>query len=100
MFKKFLILIPFALAIGTMQAEAFTATLPLIVHENQQSYGQLLSTHSMSLADRYPNASVNTVFKNNILLTLSYMSGDVKNSSQINWTTVTKPTTYVLTLEP
>lgn len=100
MFKKLLILIPFALAIGTMQAEAFTATVPLFVHEKQQSYGQLLASHSMSLGDRYPIPSVNTVFKNNILLTLAYMSGAVKNSSQINWTDVTKPSMYVMTLQP
>ena len=100
LFKKFLILIPFALSIGTMQAEAFTATMPLLVHESQSSFGQLLSTHTMSLADRYPVPSVNTVFKNNILLTVAYLSGAVKNPSQINWNTVTAPSEYVLTLQP
>lgn len=100
LFKKFLILIPFALAIGTMQAEAFTATLPLVIQKDQQSLGQLLSSHSMSLDDRYPVPSVNKVFKDNILLTLAYMSGAVKNSSQINWDSVRKPSQYVMTLNP
>ncbi len=100
LFKKFLILIPFALAIGTMQAEAFTATLPYVIQKEQQSYGQLLATRGMSLDDRYPVASVNKVFKDNILLTLAYMSGSVKNAQQINWDAVRKPTQYVLTLQP
>jgi hypothetical protein len=98
--KKLFILIPFALSIGTMQAEAFTATMPYIMQESQPTYGQLLATHTMSLADRYPVPSVNTVFKNNILLTLAYMSGAVKNPSQINWNSVTAPSEYVMTLQP
>ncbi len=100
LFKKLLILIPFALAIGTMQAEAFTATLPIIMQKNQESLGQLLASHSMSLADRYPVPSVNEVFKNNILLTLAYMSGTVKVPSQINWDNLHKPFRYEMTLQP
>ena len=100
LFKKLLILIPFALAIGTMQAEAFTATLPLVVHNEQPSMGQLIRSESMSLDDRYPIPSVNKVFKDNILLTLAYMSGAVKNASQVNWEAVRKPSQYVMTLQP
>ena len=100
MFKKLLILIPFALAIGTMQAEAFTATVPYSMQQNQQTMGQLLASHSMSLDDRYPIKSVSDVFKNNILLTLSYMSGTVKSANQINWDAIQKSTSYTLTLQP
>lgn len=100
MFKKLLIIIPFALAIGTMQAQAFTATLPLIMAGKQQSPSQLLAHQSMSLADRYAVPSVNDVFRDNILLTLAYMSGTVKNANQINWDVLHKPTTYTMTLQP
>ena len=99
-FKKILILIPFALAIGTMQAKAFTATLPLVVQEKTQSMGQLIGSESMSLDDRYPIPSVNKVFKDNILLTLAYMSGAVKNTDQVKWDTIRKPSRYVMTLQP
>src|SRR6185437_14588351 len=98
--KKFLVLIPFALAVGTMQAEAFTATLPLVMQKDQQSFDQLLASHSMSLNDRYPVQSVNKVFADNILLTLAYMSGTVKSTSQINWDNIHKPSQYVVTLQP
>ena len=100
LFKKFLILIPFAFAIGTMQAEAFTATFPIVTQQEKQPMGQLLSSRGMLLDDRYPIPSVNTVFKDNILLTLAYMSGAVKNSSQIDWNSVRKPSQYVMTLQP
>lgn len=100
LFKKILILIPFALAVGTMQAEAFTAAFPATVQEKQQSMGQLIGSESMSLADRYPIPSVNTVFRDNILLTLAYMSGAVTNPSQIKWDNIRKPSTYVMTLQP
>ena len=98
--KKILILIPFALAMGTIQAEAVTVTLPVFPSTQQVSQGLLLAQHSMSLDDRYPVPSVNKVFKDNILLTLAYMSGAVKNASGINWDTVRKPSTYTLTLQP
>src|SRR5579863_4003344 len=98
--KKILILIPFALAFGAMQAEAVTATNPVFTSVNQQSQGQLLAQHDMSLADRYSIASVNSVFRDNILLTLAYLSGTVKNANQVNWDVLHRPTTYTLILQP
>ena len=100
LFKKLLILIPFALAIGTMPVEAFSSTMPHVVVANQENLGQLIASRSMSLDDRYPIPSVKTVFRDNILLTLSYMSGSVKNASQVNWSEVSKPSKYVMTLKP
>lgn len=98
MFKKLLIIIPFALAIGTMQAEAFTATLPYIMPSQVSTHP--LAQHSFSLGDRYAVPSVNTVFRDNILLTMAYMSGAVKNASQINWEALHKPMSYDMTLQP
>lgn len=55
---------------------------------------------SFSLGNRYPDEWVNTVFKDNILLTLSYLDGDVHSTKDINWNDVTKPQTYSFTLNP
>jgi hypothetical protein len=60
----------------------------------------VLASHSFSLEDRYNNEFVNTVFKDNILLTLNYMSGAVKSKSEIDWDNVEKPFSYQFTLEP
>lgn len=98
--KKLLILIPLALLIGTTQAQAFTEALPSFTSAKQEAAQQLLGKESMSLGDRYAVPSVNDVFRDNILLTLAYMSGAVKSPSQINWDTLHKPTTYTMTLQP
>ncbi|HVA96723.1 MAG TPA: VanW family protein [Candidatus Acidoferrales bacterium] len=100
LFKKLLILIPFALSIGAMQAQAFNVALSSLTSVHQDSNGQLLAQHSMSLGDRYAVPSVNSVFRDNILLTLAYMSGAVTNSAQVNWDSVRRPSTYVMTLQP
>jgi VanW like protein len=100
MFKKIIILIPFALAIGVMQAEAFNSVMPNSIAVQNQTQNQLLAKHDMLMSDRYPVPSVSKVFADNILLTLGYMSGNVKNSGQINWDAVHKPATYEFTLKP
>lgn len=76
--------------------QALTAVLAL------SSGGQmhLLSTHEMSLDKRYAIPSVNNVFKDNILLTLHYLSGDVKNSKEVNWQKIESPFSYKFELEP
>ena len=60
----------------------------------------VLASRSFSMEDRYNNAFVNDVFKDNILLTLNYMDGAVKSKSDINWDNVEKPFSYQFTLEP
>ena len=60
----------------------------------------VLASHSFSLEDRYNNEFVNTVFKDNILLTLNYMDGTIKGKSDINWDNIEKPLNYEFTLEP
>ncbi len=47
-----------------------------------------LSTHDISLETRYPDTSVNEVFKDNILLTLAYMDNRVKKNRLVNWKSV------------
>lgn len=59
-----------------------------------------LASHSFSLENRYDNTFVNDVFKDNILLTLRYMNGDVKNKADISWPEVEKPLHAEFKLEP
>ncbi len=59
-----------------------------------------IASRTMSLETRYAVPSVNTVFKDNILLTLSYMRGSVKNRGEIAWDEVEKPFTYEFELKP
>lgn len=59
-----------------------------------------LAQKSMSLENRYADKWVNGVFKDNILLTMSYLKGTVKNSKDIKWEEVTKPFHYEMKLAP
>lgn len=61
---------------------------------------QLISKQKISLENRYDNTFVNDVFKDNILLNIAYMRGDVKKVSDINWGDVRKPFDYRFTLRP
>ncbi|HSW96814.1 MAG TPA: hypothetical protein VLF89_03235 [Candidatus Saccharimonadales bacterium] len=64
-----------------------------------QPQTEVLAQHEFSMADRYPVKSVSDVFKDNILLTLHYMEGDV-DPKHISWEAVEKPFTYSFTLKP
>lgn len=59
-----------------------------------------LAQKTISLEDRYNNTFVNDVFKDNMLLTLNYMDGDVKAKKDINWSDIEKPNVYQFTLNP
>ncbi|OGE27472.1 hypothetical protein A3D02_03680 [Candidatus Daviesbacteria bacterium RIFCSPHIGHO2_02_FULL_39_41] len=65
-----------------------------------RSYEVMLSSHEISLENRYPVKSVSDVFKDNILLNLSYMEGKVSSKAQINWDEIRKPFVYQFRLEP
>lgn len=60
----------------------------------------LLATHQMSLENRYEDKWVNNIFKENILLNLAYLRGDMADKSKINWDEVKKPFTYEFKLDP
>lgn len=60
----------------------------------------ILASHSFSMENRYKNTFVNDVFKDNMLLTLAYMDGSVKDKSQISWDKIEAPLHYEFTLEP
>lgn len=59
-----------------------------------------IASHTMSLENRYGNAYVNGVFKDNILLTLSYMRDSVATRGQVVWEEVEKPFIYEFELKP
>ena len=61
---------------------------------------QTLAVHQFSLGDRYPVASVNNVFKDNILLATAYATGEKLDPSSIEWNSLEKPFTYTLSLRP
>lgn len=70
-------------------------------------YAQVLAASSVALAsktfsleDRYDVPSVNTVFKDNILLTLKYMDGEIKGKGDISWDKVEAPFHAEFTLKP
>jgi len=59
-----------------------------------------LSSRSFSMEDRYNVPSVNQVFKDNILLGLKYMDGEVKSKADVSWPEVEKPFEASFTLNP
>ena len=61
---------------------------------------QIRSERIMSLENRYPNEMVNSVFKDNILLTLSYMNDRVQDRGSVEWDKIVEPQTYSMSLEP
>lgn len=61
---------------------------------------QVIADQSMSLEDRYPVPSVNTVFKDNILLSLAYLGGTQKHTASVNWDSIEEPFTYTFSLKP
>lgn len=61
---------------------------------------KIVSTHEMSLNDRYPVKSVSDVFKDNILLNMAYLENKVSDPKQINWGEVESPFNYSFTLKP
>lgn len=58
-----------------------------------------IAEHSISLNNRQPDAYVNGVFKDNILLSLAYLSGNVKSIKDINWDEIRRPQTFEFKLE-
>jgi len=60
----------------------------------------VLASREFSLANRYPEPWVNEVFKDNILLTLSYLKNGSNINKPIDWIEVKKPGRFYLTLTP
>ena len=71
-----------------------------VANSNQIQKETILSTHEMSLENRYSVASVSKVFKDNILLNMAYLDGTVSSAKDIDWTTVEQSFTSQFTLQP
>lgn len=69
-------------------------TTPVLSNE------QVVAQKEMPLGNRYPVKSVNDVFKDNILLNLAYLRGQVNSAKDIKWDEITKPFKYEFKLEP
>ena len=59
-----------------------------------------LATQQISLEKRYNDTFVNGIFKDNILLNLSYLGGKITKKEDINWENINKPYSYNFTLLP
>ncbi len=73
------------------------ATPSMDVTTVQQKY---LASQEISLEKRYENKYVNDVFKDNILLNMSYLSHKVTKKEDINWDDIREPFNYSFTLLP
>lgn len=97
---KYKLLIGFLILAAVVLSQQQIPFVPHVVEQAYSSNEQLVAKHHMSLETRYANPVINDVFKDNILLTLSYMSGRVQKASDINWDDVRAERTYEITLEP
>lgn len=59
-----------------------------------------LASRSYSMENRYNVPSVNQIFKDNILLTLKYMDGEVVAKDDISWSEIEKPFHAQFTINP
>lgn len=59
-----------------------------------------LGSASMSLDNRYGYDAPENVYKDNILLNLAYMSGEVTSKDDIDWDKIRRPFTLQFSLEP
>jgi hypothetical protein len=72
----------------------------LILNTPVEPDRKLLATRQISLEQRQPDRWVNGIFKDNILLSMAYIKGEVKSKEDIDWDKVRKPFTYELVLKP
>ncbi len=85
----------------------FSALLPLITTVTligasfSAPTEQLLASHQISLDKRaMPGSEMNQVMKDNILLNIAYLSGQVSSKEQINWEQARQPFQASFRLEP
>lgn len=100
MFKSVLML-PTLLSLTNPTPVPVSASATMVsatsVFETKSIY---LSTKSMTMNDRYNNEFVNNIFKDNILLTLDYLNGIVKNKHDIEWPSIEKAKYFGMILKP
>lgn len=81
--------------------EVITTTALLVaVFVSSVTGDSVIAQNSLSLTNRYPNEQVNRVFADNILLTLHYLKGDVKEGKNIYWDKIREPFEVSFILKP
>lgn len=79
------------LSLSTVSALPMQAPEPTVIEAGSAS---------MSLDNRYGYKAPENAYKDNILLNLAYLSGEVKSKEDINWDKIRKPFTLQFSLEP
>lgn len=87
-----LAIIPLSI-LSILGSEEYPDLLSPLLGEN------VLAQRQMSLENRYADNWVNNVFKDNILLNLAYLNGNVTSKKDINWDEVKKPSRFEFTLQ-
>lgn len=89
--------------IQTALASFLTASILTISTVSAPSVPQAqveLGSASMSLNNRYGYDAPENAYKDNILLNLAYLSGEVKSKQDIDWDKIRKPFILQFSLEP
>src|SRR6266571_9131902 len=94
MFNQTLFTLIASIVFATSSAQPII--MPVVTSHTQH----VLAVREMPMNDRYPVQVVSDVFRDNILLTISYLSGATKQGQPVDWNAVRKPFTYDLTLKP
>ena len=87
-------------ALSFATASVPSVPMPITLPISHTYEAKTLSSHEMSLGKRYDVASVNEVFKDNILLNMAYLRQEPVNPKAVDWNSVRKPFTYNFKLEP
>lgn len=74
--------------------------LPVAMPVPVKYEAKALASHEMSLDHRYDVASVNQVFKDNILLNIAYLKNEPINPKAVNWNQIEQPFSYQFSLKP
>lgn len=67
------------------------------IHSEAQAY-KVIGSRTMGMTNRHPQPYANEVYRDNILLTIAYMTGREAHGGAVDWDTVRRPGTYRWTL--
>lgn len=78
----------------------FNSTVGIIPNDGYLSSAVKLGEKTISLKKRHEIQTVNVVFKNNILLTLKYLSNEYQRNDTPDWNQINKAFNYEFALQP
>jgi VanW like protein len=94
--KHILMLILLGLNLITGTVLTFAKVQPKVLAQTVT----VLSEREFSMDNRYHVKSVSDIFRDNILLNLAYLNGQVTTASDINWEEINQPFSFKFTLNP